>query len=443
MVATAIALLCVAVAAFGVRLRGAKEPFGNVLVGLAAGGLYVDAVGANLYPKLITGEAMVAACLGVSLATLGFGARRALPSFLGVGLFGGLLAAAMPLSKGSVGASCVLLLLVSASVFAVGAVRRWPVAITLAWTPAFGLALILLYGFSGDHALRVGTMAALLLLGCAAWGWAAERSSAFDPNGAFAYAAAGVAGWALIPMYGVPFGAALVALLGALLSSIGLLLKGRAGGRPVALAGLLLALVVAPFGLRFFAIPAVLGGLAILEAAVFRRRVAPLVALQAGVAVGVYGVLLLFTFSEGRVARYLLPIEETGLLALLAAASLVAAILVDRKEARVAAGVAIWGLLTRAAVLALPLPGSAATTAAWTLVLAGLLVVGFWRRRPELRALGLFVAAATATKLVFVDLAGLDAALKAAALMGLGLVLLAGGWAYVRHEAGTAPPPER
>ena len=38
----------------------------------------------------------------INLATLSFGARRGLLSFLGIGLFGGLLAALMPLSKGNV-----------------------------------------------------------------------------------------------------------------------------------------------------------------------------------------------------------------------------------------------------------------------------------------------------------------------------------------------------
>ena len=76
----------------------------------------------------MSGEATVVACTAVALATIAFGARRGLPSMLGVGLFGGLLAALMPLSKGAVATSGALLVLVSAPSFAIAGWRRWPVA---------------------------------------------------------------------------------------------------------------------------------------------------------------------------------------------------------------------------------------------------------------------------------------------------------------------------
>ena len=435
-VAVGIALVCVAVALLGARMKEAREAFGNVLVGLGAGGLYVDAVGSNLYHEMLSGEAMVAACVAISLTALGFGARRGLPSFLGIGHFGGLLAAVMPLAKGNGVASAGLLLLVAAPAFAVGALRRWPLAVAGSWGAAFLGALAVLYS-DGDLVLRFAPLDATLLMALAAWAWAAEPMPKQDPYGAFPFVAALATGAAALGAYTGVRGAGHVELMGCLVSGIGFALASRTSGKRVRLAGIVLITVVAPLGFAPATAAWALAGLATfgtVAALLWLRSTAmdtirvfgTLAAVQAAFALGCHAYAAL---SSPDIAY------EPGLLTLLALAATGAAVTLDFREARVVAGVVVWGLATRFAVLATDWPRNAAITAAWLAVFAGLLALGFVRRRPELRQLGLVVAAATAGKVVLVDLAGLDAALKAVVLMGLGLALLGGGYAYVRWAA--------
>lgn len=429
MVVAGIAAACLGAAGLGLRLRGEREGFGHVLVGLGAGGLYVDAVGAHLYQNLIGSEAMVGSCLAIGLLCLGYGFGRALPAFLGIGLSGGLVAALMPLAKGGTATSAGLLLLVAAPASLVAGRRRWPNAVVGTWAACLLASLPIVY--SGDiPAVRLLPLDAALLLAVGAWAWSGGRPTAFDPHGAFPFVATLAATGLALGAYPGPEGAAHVAGLAAAVGLIGL--GFRDAGRQVAWAGLASALLVAPLGLSPYLAIAVLAGLASLEAAAFRRRLAPLAAVQVVLAGALYGFRLLLAYSDGR--GFLPVVQEALLIALLAAAAVATAAALDRREARVVAGLAAWGLATRLGLVALGLPESASITAVWTAVCAGLFVVGFLRKRSELRQLGLAVAGATVAKVAFFDLSGLDAALKAAVLLGLGAVLLAGGYAYVRAK---------
>ena len=442
MVASGIAATCGLVALAGARLRGARETFGNVLVGLAAGGLYVDAVGAYLDHGLLGGEATVAACVAISVATLAFGARRGLPSMLAVGLSGGLLAALMPLSKGAVAASTGLILLVAAPPFAVSAARRWPQAAIGVWAAAFAASTVVAFQ-DAPPALRLLPLDAVSLMALAAWAWGAEAFPASDPRGAFPFVVAVLTGGVALGVWNGPGGVLHVGGFGLVVGLLGRAFGGRKPGQRIVAGGLTAAFVVAPLGAHGFYVPLLLASLAAIEAVAFRRRFASMIALQAPLAATAYVLLLLADGVEGRPA--LSGSGESGLILLLTAAFLAAAAVLDRPEARFATGLALWGLATRAAVVDLGLPASEAITVAWIVSLAGLLTWGFVRRRPELRRLGLFVAAATAAKVMLVDLADLDAAAKAVVLLAFGIVLLAGGYAYVRAtgraDEGAAPEP--
>ncbi len=88
----------------------------------------------------------------------------------------------------------------------------------------------------------------------------------------------------------------------------------------------------------------------------------------------------------------------------------------------------------------------AATSLSWTIYGAALIAIGFWRSMPLLRYWSFLVFGATVLKVVFYDLAALEASVKVIVLMALGLALLAGGYAYARLRARLAaqaeqPPP--
>ena len=238
-------------------------------------------------------------------------------------------------------------------------------------------------------AVRLFPLDAMVLLAVGAWAFSGGRLPAFDPRESFPFVAALVTSVSALGAYHGAGGAAHVAGLGVAVGLVGL--GFRDAGRRVTFAGLATVLLLAPFGFPFYQAATILAGLALVEAAVLGRRLATVVAVQVALAVGAYGFLLLLEYSKGRYS--LVPTEEAALLGLLAAASVIGALVVDRREASVAAGVAVWGLATRFALLTLGLPDGGAITVAWTAVCAGLFAVGFLRKRPELRQLGLAVAA--------------------------------------------------
>ncbi len=89
-------------------------------------------------------------------------------------------------------------------------------------------------------------------------------------------------------------------------------------------------------------------------------------------------------------------------------------------------GVSILGDLTGA------MSHNGATTVTWTIYAAVILAIGFALKEsgPRFLALGLF--GMTLTKVLLVDLAALDPVIRIAALLLLGLVMIGGGYAYVR-----------
>jgi uncharacterized membrane protein len=218
-------------------------------------------------------------------------------------------------------------------------------------------------------------------------------------------------------------------MLGLVVAAVGGPLRSSDTGNRVLVSGVALAACLAPLGLYGHASALVLAVLTLIGAGVAARRrsLAPLVAAEAILALGAY----LYNYAVGYPRTSL---QEAGLIGILALAAVSAAAGFDHREGRIAAGLAVWGLATRLAIIGLDLPPNASITVAWLAVCAAFLVLGFTRKLPELRQLGLGVAAITAAKVVLIDLGGLDAALKAAVLLGLGIVLLAGGYAYVRTD---------
>lgn len=74
----------------------------------------------------------------------------------------------------------------------------------------------------------------------------------------------------------------------------------------------------------------------------------------------------------------------------------------------------------------------------WTLYAAGLLASGFLWRAPALRYFSFAVMGATACKIVIVDLAAVEPAVRVGVLLALGLAMLTAGYVYVRGRSARA-----
>ncbi|HEY0866598.1 MAG TPA: DUF2339 domain-containing protein, partial [Fimbriimonas sp.] len=103
-----------------------------------------------------------------------------------------------------------------------------------------------------------------------------------------------------------------------------------------------------------------------------------------------------------------------------------------------------WYLLSRFGFLVLGPLGlgmnpNAAVTTAWILTALVLLALGFAADRIQLRLASFAVLFSTVLKIVFVDLAKTDQAIKVVILMLLGLVMLGGGYWYIHHRPGAGP----
>ncbi len=428
MVVLGIAAACFGTIWLGFRLKDEREAFGHVLVGLGTAGLYVDTVGAHFYQNLIAGPPMVGLCLAISLTALGYGFWRALPSFLGVGLSGGLVAALMPLSEGNTATASGLLLLVTLPAFAVAAGRRWPMAVAGTWISS-AVACVPILLAHGPVSVRLLPLDAVLLIALAAWAVSLEKFPDWDPTGLFPPVTALITGASALAVLRGSAGSIHLLALGGVAFAIGAAFRKSQTGARIMISGALLGLTIAPCGLKGHEIDfaLVMVSLTGAVAAIRYQSVAPFSAFEAAFALAAF-------ISASLTSNELTKLDESGLIGLLLLSAILNASVLGLREGRVAAGLAVWALSTRLAIIGLDLPLNAAITLSWIAVCAGLLIVGFVRKQAELRQLGLAVAAVTAGKVVLVDLAGLDAALKAAVLLILGLVLLGGGYAYVQRD---------
>lgn len=168
-----VCVVCAAFIGIGLRIREEKEQFGQILVAIGAGGLYLNFAAGHVYQHLYSGQVLVSLCLGLSLSTLGYSLWLGSLAFLVLGSLGGFGAALMPLDQGKVAMSigvhfCVLVasLLVAlrhrsmigaAALFGLGILATLPAAFSPAilhghhFLPSMSIALtagmcVLVYG---------------------------------------------------------------------------------------------------------------------------------------------------------------------------------------------------------------------------------------------------------------------------------------------------------
>lgn len=114
----------------------------------------------------------------------------------------------------------------------------------------------------------------------------------------------------------------------------------------------------------------------------------------------------------------------------------------DRSNVWTAACLAGWALSSRCGLVALTshaigMEVNPAVSITWTLYAVALLTIGFMRQLGPVRLFGLFVFAATATKVIAVDLDNVEPALRVVVSMALGFAMLGVGYWYIRRSRGT------
>jgi uncharacterized membrane protein len=85
---------------------------------------------------------------------------------------------------------------------------------------------------------------------------------------------------------------------------------------------------------------------------------------------------------------------------------------------------------------AFAVPEAASFSAAWSSLALAALAAGFAFSQRSLRGVGLALFGCVSVKVLLVDLSELEAWIRVLAVGVVALLLLAGGWLYVRRELG-------
>lgn len=103
-----VCIVCLAFVGAGLRIREEREQFGQILIAIGGGGLYMNFAAGHVFQHLYSGEVLVVLCLGLSLTVIGGSLWLGSLAFLVLGALGGLGAALMPLDQGKVALNLIL-----------------------------------------------------------------------------------------------------------------------------------------------------------------------------------------------------------------------------------------------------------------------------------------------------------------------------------------------
>ena len=433
---------CVAISggfiATGIWARHTREDFGNVLMGIGSCGMFATLVGGHVFQKLYSGEVLVSGFVIWSLANLAYAFAQRSRAFLTIGVVGGLLSAAMPTAEQAFDLSLGLHALILLTAWTIAARHRFSRAAVGIWA-ASAVSLLPVF-FTQAVSNEVKVAAIMVATFGSLWTYlATSREGAPDERRALAIAMITVGALAQYG-FGEDAGRSLTTLAyAALAAALSWLFREDFDARTLlGWASLAIATLLAPLGLGaesatfLFAIGAVTAGVV---GAIGNRTSGLLSVLYLFAAHGAFG----WWWMEGSFATR--P-GEWGLLIGLVAAGLGCAVGLWRAEEEGLELIplfAIGAVLTRMAML---LPGqsdlrmmSLSVTAAWALYGATLLAVGFGTNRKILRYMGLGVLSTAVTKVLLIDLATATPELRVAALVALGLILVASGYAYIRKRS--------
>ncbi|MBC8063339.1 MAG: DUF2339 domain-containing protein [Chlorobia bacterium] len=437
--------LCLGFVAFGLRLRDEREDFGQVLTGIGSCGMFATFAGGHIYQNLYSGEMMVASFVLWSLANLGFAMWRKSRSFLTIGIIGGLLGSAMPISKDaytlSLGLHTVILLVSS---IVIVKHRFGPLAIGLWLASMLALAPVAIAS-EVDWMVRVAALEVSGLV-CLATYLLGRSKPDQSTDTLISVALMGISTGAA---FGIQYG--LDGTAHVLLASLAIFLMAGAFWREqvareaLLWTGTLLACFLAPMGLKqieaafLYGVVAIAAGLA---SNAFRRKEALIVS-----AIGLSMSVVLYLADLSRLKGLSAEIEAMYLcVALVGAVSMAIGLKRDEDDPRLLLAFLIgWAATTRLSTILMAMPSdlrlaSFSATIAWLIYGVALLVVGFVAKLKNYRYAALAVLISAVGKVVLIDLATSTPALRVAVLIGLGAVLVGGGYAYIRSKGLTTNP---
>lgn len=430
--------LCLAFIGIGQWKREEGEDFGQLLTGIGSCGMFLTLAGGHVYQDLYSGEVLVACFIFWSLANLAYAFWRGSRTFLVIGIIGGLLASVMPLSKEAYTLCLTLhgvILIVSALTvikqkLPIGAIGLW-IASGIALLPV--LAQVDFLWSARVAATYVSTFICLI-----AYLQSRREVSISEDRSAVGFLI-GIASliafaiqWGVLGSYHVLAAASFCIVLGLAYQ------KETHLRNAFLFAGGVLAVVLAPFGLEREVAVYLQSGLAIaggLMATFTRRDVGNTFATILVVCAGVSFVLL-FNDWQTQVDG------ELGMLSILLAALVSVALGVGLKEndSRLAlAFVMGWAVISRLATILIALPSdfklaNFGVTLSWIVFGSILLGIGFLANLKHYRYAALTVLLSAVGKVLMVDMATTTAELRVTVLLGVGVVLLAGGYAYIRRR---------
>lgn len=243
--------LCLGFIAFGFSKREMREDFGNLLMGVGSCGVFLSLAGAHVYKGIIGGEALVGLFMIWSLLNLAFSWWKESRAFWGIGLLGGLVAAALPLREHHVVLACAMHLVIVVPAVIIAGRGRWSELLVGGWALSL-MALLPLYFEPAHWPLRLGELYVSSLLWAVAYAVRSEKT-AFDPWQVFPAVAVIVAG-------SIGFGARSgldaathIGLLAAASAGAGLVLRRDR----LTLAGALVAVLFIPFAWRLLTAEAI------------------------------------------------------------------------------------------------------------------------------------------------------------------------------------------
>lgn len=430
-------LLCLSFIGLGQWLRDTKEEFGQILTGVGSCGMFLTLAGGHVYQNLYSGETMVAGFVVWSLVNLVYAFWQNSRSFLAIGVVGGFLASVMPLSKDAYVLSLTLhaaILLVAASIIAKQKIEHASIAL---WISS-GCALVpLLVQLDFLWSARVAAVYASTFI-CLVTYLQSRRSAKSDEDrfvvGFFILAATSIGfglKWGVEGTYHVLMAAFVCGAMALVYR------KDEPVKNAFLFCGLSLATVLAPYGLDPHIAVYVHASLAIIAgvmAAAARQSLGNtfscILLVCAGISLGMivekHGVSF-----DGQIQ----------MLFMILAAAIALAVGIGKNEddpRLVVSWFAAWIVISRLATLvAVPTDFKLANfgvTASWVILGCALLVTGFVTNLKNYRYAALTTLLVAVGKVLLVDMATSTPELRVAVLLGVGVALLAGGYAYIRKR---------
>ncbi len=228
--------------------RNEAEEFGAILTAIGSCGLYLNFAAGHVFQHLYAGESLVAQFVGLSAVNLIYAYWRSSKVFLGLGLVGGLLAALMPLDKGAVQLNVALTFLILVPSVVIAAKRRWFIISATIWAVGTSALIPIAIDYHTPNTLRVAAILGVGILTIT--GYARALGDEVAQEHQFALAAClTLNGLMAFLCLRNPVGSIwMVGYAVAILASIAIVTKNTTVRRCTAIAAVLVAGSIAPFG---------------------------------------------------------------------------------------------------------------------------------------------------------------------------------------------------